>query len=66
MAIWRLKHLENRPVTLDHCFGRIVLDNAVGKDRPWTEVVKSPAIKNMSTEQLRASIDLGTQVSMAT
>lgn len=35
------------PVHLDHCFARIALDNAVGIDRPWTAVVKSPAVKNM-------------------
>jgi len=47
------------PVVLDHCFARIVLDNAVGIDRPWAEVVKAPATKNMSLEQLRAAISLG-------
>ncbi|KAI6906804.1 hypothetical protein KC327_g147 [Hortaea werneckii] len=46
------------PVFLDHCFARIVLDNAIGKDKPWTEVVKSPAVKNMSEDQLRTAIDL--------
>lgn len=39
------------PVQLDHCFARIILDNAVGKDRPWNQVLKSPAYKNMSREQ---------------
>lgn len=46
------------PVQLDHCFARIVLDNAVGIDRPWTSVVKSPAVKNMTADQLEAAIDL--------
>ncbi|KAI7494246.1 hypothetical protein KC367_g8132 [Hortaea werneckii] len=46
------------PVFLDHCFARIVLDNAIGKDKPWTEVIKSPAVKNMSEDQLKAAIDL--------
>ncbi|KAK6428123.1 hypothetical protein LTR95_015736 [Oleoguttula sp. CCFEE 5521] len=46
------------PVFLDHCFARIVLDNAVGIDKPWTEVVKSPAVKNMSEEQLTSAISL--------
>ncbi|GAB1728783.1 hypothetical protein NU195Hw_g6522t1 [Hortaea werneckii] len=46
------------PVFLDHCFARIVLDNAIGKDRPWTEIIKSPAVKNMSEDQLRTAIDL--------
>ncbi|KAK6437877.1 hypothetical protein LTR95_005931 [Oleoguttula sp. CCFEE 5521] len=46
------------PVFLDHCFARIVLDNAIGIDKPWTEVVKSPAVKNMSEEQLTNAISL--------
>ncbi|KAI7456312.1 hypothetical protein KC351_g19006, partial [Hortaea werneckii] len=46
------------PVFLDHCFARIVLDNAIGNDKPWTEVIKSPAVKNMSEDQLRTAIDL--------
>ncbi|KAI7562791.1 hypothetical protein KC317_g8176, partial [Hortaea werneckii] len=46
------------PVFLDHCFARIVLDNAIGKDKPWTEAIKSPAVKNMSEDQLTSAIDL--------
>ncbi|TKA28890.1 hypothetical protein B0A50_03301 [Salinomyces thailandicus] len=46
------------PVHLDHCFARIVLDNAVGVDRPWTDVVKAPAVKNMSVVQLQAAIEM--------
>ncbi|KAK4622624.1 uncharacterized protein CLAFUR5_07556 [Fulvia fulva] len=46
------------PVHLDHCFGRIVLDNAVGIDKPWTEVLKSPAIRNMNQSQLQKVISL--------
>lgn len=44
------------PVYLDHCFARIVLDNAVGVTTPWTEVIKAPAVKHMSTGQLEAAI----------
>jgi hypothetical protein len=47
------------PVFLDHCFARIILDNAVGIDKPWPAVVSSPAVKNMSMEQLEAAIQLG-------
>lgn len=47
------------PVVLDHCFARIVLDNAVGVDRPWAEAVRAPATKNMSEAQLQAAIALG-------
>ncbi|EGP84874.1 uncharacterized protein MYCGRDRAFT_94925 [Zymoseptoria tritici IPO323] len=50
------------PVYLDHCFARIVLDNAVGKDKPWTEVVKAPAIKNMTEAQLGDAIRLAEEV----
>ena len=52
------------PVYLDHCFARIVLDNAVGVDRPWTAVVKQPAVKNMTTEQLGAAIALAERVAI--
>lgn len=51
------------PVQLDHCFARIILDNAVGKDRPWNQVLKSPAYQHMSREQLDASIALGKKLS---
>jgi methylated-DNA-[protein]-cysteine S-methyltransferase len=37
------------PVYLDHCFARIILDNSVGEDQPWTKVLKSPAVKNVSS-----------------
>ena len=50
------------PVHLDHCFARIALDNAVGIDRPWTERVKSPAVKNMTLEQFEAAIDLAERI----
>ncbi|KAI7317782.1 hypothetical protein KC315_g10296 [Hortaea werneckii] len=46
------------PVFLDHCFARIVLDNAIGKDKPWTEIIKQPAVKDMSEDQLKTAIDL--------
>ena len=49
-------------MTLDHCFARIVLDNAVGVDRPWADKVKAPAIKYMSLEQLDAAVKLGNDV----
>jgi O-6-methylguanine DNA methyltransferase len=47
------------PVSLDHCFARIILDNAVGKDVPWMSKIKSPAYKNMTGEQLRDAITMG-------
>ena len=50
------------PVHLDHCFARIVLDNAVGKDQPWTGVVKAPAAKNMSAHQLGRAVHLAEEI----
>ena len=56
------------PVHLDHCFARIILDAVVGNSTsirpdeiptPWTAKLKSPAVKNMSTQQLEACIELG-------
>lgn len=50
------------PVHLDHCFARITLDNAIGVDQPWTAVIKAPAVKNMSVEQLQAAIQLAEKI----
>ncbi|KAF9634099.1 hypothetical protein BFW01_g4994 [Lasiodiplodia theobromae] len=50
------------PVVLDHCFARIILDNAVGEDRPWMERVRAPATKHMSSQQLQAALDLGQKI----
>ncbi|KAF2764344.1 hypothetical protein EJ03DRAFT_249992, partial [Teratosphaeria nubilosa] len=50
------------PVYLDHCFGRIILDAAVGNGKPWAEVIKAPAVKNMTQGQLQSAIDLGDKI----
>ncbi|KAG4444457.1 hypothetical protein IFR05_000048 [Cadophora sp. M221] len=50
------------PVQLDHCFARIILDTRIGISSPWTSVLKSPAYKNMSREQLEACIQLGREI----
>lgn len=50
---------EHWPVHVDHCFGRIILDNVIGKDGPWMNKLKAPAIKNMTSEQLEHCIALG-------
>lgn len=50
------------PVVLDHCFARIILDNAVGKDQPWTSVVKAPATKNMTESQITAALEMGHRI----
>jgi O-6-methylguanine DNA methyltransferase len=50
------------PVHLDHCFARIILDNAVGVDKPWTQAIKSPAVRNMTVAQLHDALALGEKV----
>jgi hypothetical protein len=42
------------PISLDHCFMRVCLDTALGA--PWHTVVRRPAIKYLSDEQLLAAI----------
>jgi RimJ/RimL family protein N-acetyltransferase len=48
------------PVRLDHCFARILLDNACGG--PWRESVAPPAWVNMPSERLARAFDLGEAV----
>lgn len=51
------------PVSLDHCFARIILDNTIGKGtKQWDRVISKPAIRNMSEDQLRNAIELGNQI----
>ncbi len=51
------------PVTLDHCFARIILDNTIGNGlKQWDKVIQKPATKNMSQEQLRNAIALGEDI----
>jgi O-6-methylguanine DNA methyltransferase len=50
------------PVHLDHCFARIILDNVIGIDKPWNQVIKSPAVRTMTVEQLRSALELGERV----
>ncbi|GGX62420.1 hypothetical protein GCM10011309_10490 [Litorimonas cladophorae] len=45
------------PVYRNHCFGRILLDNAVGQF--WRDVIKPPAWKNTPLPVLQTAIDLG-------
>lgn len=54
------------PVMFDHCFARIVLDNSIGIDKPWTKVLPSPAYKHMSEAQLRAAIALAERIAAGT
>ena len=48
------------PVSLDHCFARILLDNACG--RPWRESVRAPAWRHMPADRLAVAIRLGEAV----
>lgn len=45
------------PVRHDHCFQRILLDNALG--RPWREVLTAPAYRHASEAQMTRAIALG-------
>ena len=45
------------PVRFDHCFQRILLDNAVGAK--WTEHIASPAYKKAPDRVLKDAIKLG-------
>ena len=45
------------PVAFDHCFARILLDNAMG--RPWREAVAPPAWRNTPLPELERAVDLG-------
>ena len=45
------------PIHLDHCFQRVLLDNAVGA--PWRTAIPSPAWRNADDATLRRAIELG-------
>ncbi|WP_228243631.1 GCN5-related N-acetyltransferase [Porphyrobacter sp. GA68] len=48
------------PVRFDHCFQRILLDNAVGG--VWRDVIPAPAYRNATDAQLLAALALGERV----
>ncbi|MCQ8184585.1 hypothetical protein [Parvularcula maris] len=49
------------PVRFDHCFQRILLDNAAG--RVWYEVIeKRPAYRHAPEGMLREALELGHEV----
>ena len=45
------------PVRFDHCFQRILLDNAVGAK--WNEEIPAPAYRNAEDEVLARAVSLG-------
>lgn len=48
------------PVALDHCFARILLDNALG--RPWRDAIRPPAWRRMPAPDLARAVALGEAV----
>ncbi|KIW28258.1 uncharacterized protein PV07_07937 [Cladophialophora immunda] len=51
------------PVTLDHCFARIILDSVIGNgQQQWDGVIQKPAIRSMNEQQLRDAIALGQKI----
>ena len=48
------------PVRQDHCFARILLDNAC--DRPWREMIRAPAWREAPPELLREACAMGEAV----
>ena len=45
------------PVRFDHCFQRILLDNASGGK--WSDTIAAPAYRNAPTEVLERALTLG-------
>ncbi|KAL9014927.1 MAG: hypothetical protein Q9173_000432 [Seirophora scorigena] len=62
LAVSKSPVQDSWPVHVDHCFGRIILDTVVGRDSPWMNKIKSPAVKTMTSEQLEACFALGTAI----
>lgn len=59
----RRARAERWVVTADHCFGRIVLDHAVGER--WYDVLdrrRSPAFAQLDDAQLAAAVRLAEQI----
>ena len=48
---------DNWPIHLDHCFGRVVLDNLF-EDEWYDHVDGRPADEQLSAQQLTAAIDI--------
>jgi proline racemase len=59
----RRARAERWVVTADHCFGRIVLDHAVGGR--WYDVLdrrQSPAFAQLDDDRLRAAVELAERI----
>lgn len=55
-----LAEVRGWPVRFDHCFQRILLDNAVGAK--WNEEIPAPAYRNAPDEVLERATRLGQAV----
>ena len=53
----RAQNSDNWPIHLDHCFGRVVLDNLF-EDEWYDHVDGRPAYEHLSTQELGAAIDI--------
>jgi hypothetical protein len=49
-----MAQMHHWPISLDHCFMRVCLDTALGS--PWHTLVKRPAIKHLSDDQMKRAI----------
>ncbi|WP_299335017.1 hypothetical protein [Haloplanus sp.] len=49
------------PIHLDHCFGRVVLDNLFN-DEWYSHVDGRPAYENLSAEELREAIEIANRM----
>ena len=48
------------PIRLDHCFGRVILDEVYG--RPWREVLRPPAWRRMDLDALHRACTLASDI----
>ena len=56
----RARRRKDWPVYLNHCFARILLDNACGV--MWRKAIEAPAWRNTPLPVLQSAIDLGEDV----
>ena len=52
----RARSSDDWPIHLDHCFGRVVLDNLF-EDEWYDHVDGRPAVENLSPDELRAAVE---------
>ncbi len=53
----RAQNSDGWPIHLDHCFGRVVLDN-VFQDEWYSHVAGRPAYEHLSYDELRKAIEI--------